>query len=88
MSGQTIAQYQPEKLAAIELNWNTNPPGVGAPWSVIAWPNASGTGDAFALSVPNALSLLTTHSMTGTVPGINSFPQNDRQPSLIMRSAS
>jgi cytochrome d ubiquinol oxidase subunit I len=82
LSGKEVAQYQPEKLAALEMHWDTNAPGTGAAWSLIAWPNAAGNGDRFDLAIPDALSVLTTHSLTGTVPGLNAFAQNDR-PSVI-----
>jgi cytochrome d ubiquinol oxidase subunit I len=78
MSGLLVARYQPEKLAATELTWNTNPPGQGAAWNLLAWPNAAGTGNAFEVSVPGALSLITTHSRTGTVEGLDDFPPDAR----------
>jgi cytochrome d ubiquinol oxidase subunit I len=82
LSGQTIAQYQPEKLAAVELHWNTNPAGQGASWSLVAWPAPGGGSNSFDVPIPDALSILTTHSTTGTVPGLNAFPESDR-PSLV-----
>ncbi|HUD03123.1 MAG TPA: cytochrome ubiquinol oxidase subunit I [Candidatus Paceibacterota bacterium] len=78
MSGRVVAAYQPEKLAAMELVWNTNPLGTGAPFAVVAWPAQGGGANAVSLDVPNALSLLTTHSSVGTVQGLNSFPADDR----------
>ena len=77
-SGRVVANYQPEKLAATELHWDTNLPGTGAAWSVVAWPNTQGTGNAYALEIPNLLSTLITHSAQGTVAGLNSFPADDR----------
>jgi cytochrome bd ubiquinol oxidase subunit I len=77
LSGRSVAANQPEKLAAFEMQWNTNPPGTGAAWSLVAWPNAAGNGDAFDVAVPDALSLLTTHTLTGFVPGLNSFAKDD-----------
>ena len=82
LSGFTIAQYQPEKLAATELHWDTNPPGTGAAWSIVAWPAPGGGSNSFDVQIPDALSLLTTHTTTGTVQGLNSFPEADR-PSLL-----
>ena len=78
ISGQTVAQYQPAKLAALELHWQTNPPGEGAAWSVVAWPQAGGGANALDLPVPNVLSLLITHTTTGQVRGLDSFAPNDR----------
>ncbi len=78
VSGRVVAQYQPEKLAAYELHWNTNMPGEGAPLHLLAWPNSAGNGNTFEISIPNMLSILSTHSMTGPVPGLNSFAAYDR----------
>lgn len=77
VSGQAVATYQPEKLAALELHYKTNPPGKGAPWSIIAWPKADNSGNLFEVNVPNGLSLITTHSMTGTVRGSDEFKKAD-----------
>jgi cytochrome d ubiquinol oxidase subunit I len=77
-SGRAVTRLQPEKLAAYELHWNTNAPGVGAPLHLLAWPNSRGDGNAFEVSVPNLLSILSAHSTTGTVQGLNSFAQEDR----------
>lgn len=78
ISGQTVAKHQPEKLAAVELHWDTNKPGEGAPLYLLAWPSATEHKNVFEIPIPNGLSLLITHSMSGTVPGINSFPEADR----------
>jgi cytochrome d ubiquinol oxidase subunit I len=78
VSGLVIERFQPEKLAALELNWNTNAPGQGASWNIVALPNSTNDGNAFAISVPNGLSYITKHSSTGTVQGLNSFPVGDR----------
>ena len=82
MSGLIVAKYQPEKVAALELNWNTNAPGQGAAWNMVAWPNITNDGNAFAVSIPNALSLITTHSADGVVQGLNDFPADDRPTAL------
>lgn len=77
-SGKTVARLQPEKLAAYELHWDTNAPGTGAPLHLLAWPNSEGTGNAFEISVPNLLSILSTQSMTGTVQGLHDFAPDAR----------
>ena len=81
MSGRVVAQNQPEKLAAFELKWDTNTPGTGAPWAVVAWPAKGGGSNALSLDIPYVTSLLTTHSLTSTVQGLNAFAPDDR-PSL------
>jgi cytochrome d ubiquinol oxidase subunit I len=62
----------------MELHWNTNPQGEGAPLHLIAVPNKEGTDNAYALDMPNALSILTTHDARGTVQGSNDFPLDTR----------
>ncbi len=82
MSGQVVAKYQPEKLSALELHWDTNAAGNSAPWNIVAWPNGANNGNAFAVSVPEALSLITTHSPGGVVQGLNDFPPTERPTAL------
>jgi len=80
-SGRAVARYQPAKVAAIESHWRTNPPGTGAPWKVLAWPNfARQDNDWTFLEIPHGLSLLLTHSLTGRVQGLRDFPREDQPP--------
>lgn len=81
ISGTTIAKYQPAKLAASELHWDTNTQG-GAPWQIVAWPRPGGGENSFSLSVPNGLSWLIVRSPDGRVAGLNDFAPGDR-PSII-----
>jgi cytochrome d ubiquinol oxidase subunit I len=83
LAGIAMAAHQPAKLAAIEAHWQTNVPGEGAPWSVLAWPDSEAQHNRWALEIPNALSLLVTHSMTGEVRGLRDFPPGDRPPVWI-----
>ncbi len=79
-AGQMLAQHQPAKLAAIEAHWNTNEAGRGAPWAVLAWPDVDAETNRWALEIPDALSLLITHSQTGRVQGLRDFPVDERPP--------
>lgn len=79
-AGRVVAQHQPAKLAAIEGHWQTNPAGQGAPWVVLAWPDAALQSNRWAVQIPHALSLLTTGSLTGQVPGLGSFPRDQQPP--------
>ena len=83
LNGQEIGRLQPAKVAAIESHWDTNKPGEGAPWNMLAWPDAKNECNAFAITIPYALSLLITHSPTGIVPGLKDFPKEDRPPILL-----
>ncbi|HQU15119.1 MAG: cytochrome ubiquinol oxidase subunit I [Chromatiales bacterium 21-64-14] len=81
-SGVAVFAHQPAKGAAIEGHWNTNPPGQGAPWAVLAWPNRDAQRNDWALEIPNLLSLLATHSLDGRVLGLRAFPRKDQPPAL------
>uniref|UniRef100_I2Q4P0 Cytochrome bd-type quinol oxidase, subunit 1 n=1 Tax=Desulfovibrio sp. U5L TaxID=596152 RepID=I2Q4P0_9BACT len=82
-NGQEIGRLQPAKVAAIEAHWDTNKPGTGASWNMIAWPDTEGERNSFAIQIPYMLSLLVTHNPTGTVPGLKDFPKEDRAPIVI-----
>ncbi len=66
-NGLVVKKYEPEKMAAIEAVWTTPKP--PAAWSIIAWPSQSQEKNLFAITVPYGLSLIATHSLTGTVEG-------------------
>ncbi len=83
-SGRAVARNQPAKLGAMEAHWRTNPPGTGAPWKALAWPNPAGEDNSWTfLTIPRGLSLLITHSFSGRVPGLRDFAPEDRPPILI-----
>jgi cytochrome d ubiquinol oxidase subunit I len=77
MQGLNTRQYQPAKLAAIEGRWQTASP---APLTVFAIPEQSEGRNAFALELPYLGSLILTHSLDGTVQGLEDFPADQRPP--------
>lgn len=72
-NGLEVAQDEPEKMAAIEAQWQTQP--APAAWTMIAWPNQKEEKNEYAVNIPYALSLIATHSLTGTVEGIDPIIQ-------------
>lgn len=82
-SARSISQYQPAKAAAIEAHWETNEPGTGAAWNIIADPDDVAEKNLFAVSIPNVLSILTNHTMKSSVLGLDSIPKADRPPTQI-----
>lgn len=82
-NGQEIGQLQPAKVAAIEAHWDTNKPGTGAAWHLLAWPDPERERNSFEIRIPYMLSLLVTHNPTGIVPGLKDFPKDDRAPIVI-----
>ncbi len=80
--GQNVAKYQPAKLAAMEAHWDTNTEG-GAAFVAFALPDMDAEKNRFAVTIPNMLSLLTTHSLNGKVIGLKEFPASDRPNAAI-----
>ncbi|MCU0282015.1 MAG: cytochrome ubiquinol oxidase subunit I, partial [Acidimicrobiia bacterium] len=66
--GQEVADLQPMKHAAVEAHWETEAP---AAFSVFAIPSQSESRNLVDLRIPRVLSLLTDHSWTSEVRGIN-----------------
>jgi len=81
-AGLSIFEHQPAKLAAIEGHWETNPPGEGADWSILAWPNKAAQKNDWSIEIPDALSWLVTHSATGQVKGLREFAPADQPPAI------
>ena len=82
-AGRGAYEYDPAKLAAFEAHWQTNLQGSGAPFIVLAWPDPDKQDNKWSIEIPNLLSLLTTHSMTGQVKGLREFPREDQPPVAI-----
>lgn len=82
-SGRAAYLYDPTKLAAMEAHWYTNPPGVGAPFSIIAWPDPENQDNHWSVEIPVLLSILTTHSTTGQIKGLREFPREDQPPVAV-----
>ncbi len=83
VSGRQVFRDQPVKLAAMEAHWETNKTG-GAPFAVIAFPDAGKEKNFFAVDIPDGLSLLVTHTFEGKVPGLKEFPGKDRPNIFIL----
>lgn len=66
-NGLVVARDEPEKMAAIEAQWTTHK--APAPWIVFAIPHQKEEKNTAVFSIPYMLSLIATHSLTGTVAG-------------------
>lgn len=82
IAGMYLFDIQPAKAAAIEGHWDTNPPGKGADWHVVAWPNKEKQANDWELSITNVLSLIATHEMEGKVKGLKEFAPADQPPAI------
>lgn len=67
-NGVEVAADQKAKLAAIEAEWDTQPP--PAAWTVVAWPNQAKQRNNFQFQVPWAMGVLITHSLNTKIEGL------------------
>lgn len=78
--GQTVAEYQPAKLAAMESHWET---ATHVPMYLITWPNQEEEKNSVeALPVPGLMSILAYGNPDAEVKGLKAFPKEDRPPVL------
>lgn len=66
--GLAMVKTQPMKMAAAEALYNTAGP---ASFSIFTLGTPDGTSELFSIRIPNLLSFLSTHTMDGTVEGLN-----------------
>lgn len=79
MHGLNTLEHQPLKVAAMEGHWHGDEPG---DLVLFAIPDAQAQENRFEIAVPYLGSLILTHSLDGTYPGIADFPQEDWPPLL------
>jgi cytochrome d ubiquinol oxidase subunit I len=74
LHGLNTLQHQPQKVAAMEGNWETGP---GKPLLLFAIPDEEARRNLFEIGIPHGASLILTHEWNGVVPGLNDFVQAD-----------
>ena len=72
--GLNTLKYQPEKIAAMEGNWETGGP---RPLILFAWPDQEKRENLMEIGIPYGASLMLTHSLDGEVPGLNDYVAAD-----------
>lgn len=72
--GLNTLEHQPQKVAAMEGNWETGP---NVPLVLFAIPNEETRSNDFEIGIPNGASLILKHSPDGVVPGLNDFVAED-----------
>lgn len=75
--GYVGAHVQPSKLVAMEALWETEPAPMA--FNAIAFPNQAEQRNDFAIQIPAVLSILVTHSLTGTLPGVDTLEAEARE---------
>jgi cytochrome d ubiquinol oxidase subunit I len=72
-----MAHDQPEKLAAVEAQWETVR---GAPYNIVGIPLPREERTVEIVAVPRLLSFLAFHDFDAEVKGLKAFPPEDRPP--------
>jgi cytochrome d ubiquinol oxidase subunit I len=80
-AAKALAQYQPEKLAAAEADFETMR---GAPISIGGFPDAEHGTLHGAVRIPRVLSFLATGDPNGLVRGLSDFPRDEWPPLAIV----
>jgi cytochrome d ubiquinol oxidase subunit I len=81
--GLNTLHHQPAKIAAMEGHWQ-NEGNEGVPLILFGIPDMEAEKTKYKIEVPRIGSLILTHSLDGTYPGLKEFPKEDRPNSLIL----
>ncbi len=74
MHGLNTLEHQPQKVAAMEGNWETD---AGVPLLLFAIPDQEARENKSEIGIPMIASLILTHDLNGEVPGLNDFVAED-----------
>ena len=77
MHGLNTLEHQPQKIAAMEGNWETGP---NKPLLLFALPDQATRENRMEIGVPDLASLILTHHANGVIPGLNDFVAADGTP--------
>ncbi|WNK19960.1 cytochrome ubiquinol oxidase subunit I [Halomonas piscis] len=79
--GLNTLEHQPTKVAAMEANWETDS---GVPLLLFALPDGDAQTNHWEVSIPRLASLILTHDLDGTVPGLKEAPADEQPPVFIV----
>jgi cytochrome bd-type quinol oxidase subunit 1 len=74
LHGLNTLEHQPQKVAAMEGNWETGP---RVPLMLFAIPDEEARENRFEIGIPGGASLILKHDIDGVVPGLNDFVAED-----------
>ena len=74
MHGLNTLEHQPQKVAAMEGNWETRG---NVPLLLFALPDQEARENRFEIGIPSGASLILKHDPDGIVPGLNDFVAED-----------
>ncbi len=70
MHGLNTLEHQPQKVAAMEGNWDTGP---RKPLLLFALPDQAARENHYEIGIPAMASIILQHSPDGVVPGLNDY---------------
>ena len=77
LHGLNTLEHQPQKVAAMEGNWETGP---NIPLLLFALPDQETRSNSFEIGIPSGASIILRHDPNGIVPGLNDFVAEDGTP--------
>ena len=77
LHGLNTLEHQPQKVAAMEGNWETRG---NVPLILFAMPNEETRSNDFEIGIPSMASVILKHDPAGVVPGLNDFVAEDGTP--------
>jgi len=77
LHGLNTLEHQPQKVAAMEGNWETRG---NVPLVLFALPNEETRSNDLEIGIPSGASLILKHKADGVVPGLNDFVAEDGTP--------
>ena len=77
LHGLNTLKHQPIKVAAMEAHWDSDEP---VDFHIFAWPDETAETNRWALSIPNAGSLILTHRLNGLIIGLKDVAPQNRPP--------
>ena len=80
LHGLNTREYQPEKIAAIEANWETR---ARMPLLLFAWPDERTEANSIEIGIPVLGSIILTHDPDGVVQGLKDWRPEFRPPVAI-----
>lgn len=82
--GVNTLRHQPAKIAAIEGHWQNEPDQTNLPLIAFGLPDMAEEKTRYAIEIPYLGSLILTHTLAGTIPGLKEFAPEDRPNSTII----
>jgi cytochrome d ubiquinol oxidase subunit I len=78
--GENTLEHQPQKVAAMEGDWQPKRAGAGEPLVLFAIPDMKEQVNHYEVSIPHVASLYLRHNWGGVIKSLREFPRDDIPP--------